>query len=173
MTSQPPRRLGMQPFDRDQVRDHLERNEMPFTVDADGDFSVTMRLTAEGQDGGLDLALFLMATGTNGEVLSIRGTANAPVPEEMWNAMIGTCNRWNAQSLFAKAYLITQEAADDTPALGRIIVEFNVPLDPGVFQLQIDEFLQQSINGIVSFWTWMAPREKPRKSKSKVWRGKS
>ena len=44
MTSQPPRRLGLQPFDRDQVRDYLERNSMPFTVDTDGDFSVNMRL---------------------------------------------------------------------------------------------------------------------------------
>lgn len=157
MTSQPPRRLGLQPFDRDQVRDYLERNSMPFTVDSDGDFSVNMRLANDEQpESGLDIAIFLMASGTNGEVYAIRGTAAAPVPEEFLGPMIGTCNRWNTQSLFNKAYVVTQDATDDNPALGRVVVEQSIPLEAGVTQMQIDEFTQQAVNGIVSFWTWLA-----------------
>ncbi len=156
MSSQHPRRLGLQPFDRDMIRDSLERREMPFTTDVDGDFSVTMRLAAEGQEVGLDLAMFLLATGTNSEVYSVRGTAAAPVPEEFWGPMIGTCNRWNAQSLFTKAYLITQDATDDSPAVGQIIVDQNVSLEPGVSQMQIDEFTHKAVDGIISFWTWLA-----------------
>lgn len=156
MSSQPPRKLGLQPFDRDMIRDCLERREMPFTTDSDGDFSVTMRLAAEGQEVGLDLAMFLLATGTNSEVYSVRGTAAAPVPEEFWGPMIGTCNRWNAQSLFTKAYLITQDATEQSPAVGQIIVDQNISLEPGASQMQIDEFTQKAVDGIISFWTWLA-----------------
>jgi Putative bacterial sensory transduction regulator len=154
--STPPRRIGLQPFDRDMIADCLERREMPFTKDSDGDFAVTMRLAADGSELGLDLALFFLAAGTNGEVYSIRGSAAAPVPEDFWGPMITTCNRWNAQSMYTKAYLITQEATEEQPALGQIVVDMNVSLEPGVSQMQIDEFTQHAVDGIVSFWGWLA-----------------
>ncbi len=155
MNSQPPRRLGIQPFDRAMIQDFLERKEMPFTTDADGDFSLTMRLTADGTEGGLDLALFLMAIGTNGEIFSVRGTANAPVPEEFFAPMAVTCNRWNSQSTFSKAFLITEETAESEPTVGRIIVEQSIPLEPGISQLQLDDLAHHAVNGVVSFWSWM------------------
>jgi hypothetical protein len=156
MTTTPPRRLGLQPFDREMIGDCLTRREMPFNTDSDGDYSVTLRLAAENQEAGLDLAVFFLATGTNGEVYTVRGSAAAPVPEEFWGPMIGTCNRWNTQSMFTKAYLITQDATEEQPGVGQIVVDMNVSLEPGVSQMQIDEFTQQAIDGIVSFWTWLA-----------------
>lgn len=137
------------------IQDFLERQEMPFTTDADGDFSVTMRLTAEGAEGGLDIALFLMSIGTNGEVFSVRGTANVPIPAEFFGHMAVTCNRWNSQSTFSKAFLIAEEVEGAEPSFGRIIVEQSIPLEPGVSQLQLDDLAQHAVNGVVSFWTWM------------------
>jgi Putative bacterial sensory transduction regulator len=141
------RRVGVQPFTRDLIRDHLDRNDLKYLVDQDGDFRVDF---AAFDDSGYEITIWLTAEGTNEDIFVIRAVSNARVPKTIWPNVIGFCNHWNMEKRYPKAFLWIP---DDTDALfAAIHLEGQFPLGAGVTQPMLDEFVSTIIGTAFSFW---------------------
>lgn len=137
----------MQPFDREMIKDHLDRNELKYLVDQDGDFRVDF---AAFDDNGFELSVWLTAEGTNEDIFVVRGLCNARVAKTLWPSVLEFCNQWNMEKRYPKAFLWIPE---DTDALfGSIHLEGQFPLPAGVTQPILDEFISTIIGTTFSFW---------------------
>ena len=142
-----PRRIGVQPFDRDMIKNHLERNDLKHLVDQDGDLRVDF---AAFDDSGYEFSVWLTAEGTNEDIFVIRALANARVPKTQWPVVTAFCNKWNMEKRYPKAFLWIP---DDTEQLfGAIHLEGQFPLAAGVTQMILDEFISTIIGTSFSFW---------------------
>ena len=148
-----PRRVGVQPFDRDMVRDHLDRESLKYEIDADGDFHLVFAPPVEGAP---QLGVWITAEGTNGDILVIRVRGDALVPKTLWPETTSLCNQWNRDRRFPKAYLYVPDEPETL--FGQITLEGQFPLAAGCTQPMVDEFVSTIITTSMAFWTWMAER---------------
>lgn len=145
------RHIGVRPFDRDMIKDHLDRNGLKHLVDQDGDFRVDF---AAFDNSGYEISIWLTAEGTNEDIFVIRALSTARVPKTLWPATIEFCNKWNMEKRYPKAFLWLPE---DTDALfGAIHLEGQFPLAAGVTQPLLDEFISTLIGTSFSFWEAVA-----------------
>ena len=110
-TNGAPRQVGVRPFDRDMVRDHLDRNGLKFFVDQDGDYRVDFSAFS---DAGYEITIWLTAEGTNEDIFVIRALApNVSVPKTIWLDVMQACNTWNMEKRYPKAFLFLPPDSDD------------------------------------------------------------
>ena len=149
-TAGPTRRVGVQPFDRGMVKDHLERQSLKYLVDQDGDFRVDF---AAFSDEGYELTVWLTAEGTNEDIFVIRTIANARIAKTLWLDVMQACNQWNMEKRYPKAFLFLPTDSDEL--FGAIHLEGQFPLAAGVTQPILDEFINTIIGTSFSFWEWI------------------
>jgi hypothetical protein len=145
-----PRRIGVQPFDRSMIRNHLEQQELKFLVDQDGDFRVDF---AAFSDQGYELTVWLTAEGTNEDIFVVRTISNAQIPKTLWLDVMQACNKWNMEKRYPKAFLFVPNSPDEL--FGAIHLEGQFPLAAGVTQPILDEFINTVIGTSFSFWEWI------------------
>jgi hypothetical protein len=141
------RRLGVQPFSREMVQDHLERMELKFTTDDDGDFSVDFSLNDEEE---IVLRVVMTAEGPNDDIFVIRGVTNLMVPKTLWPKVIAGCNQWNQERRYPKAYLFVPP--DEDTLFGTIHLEGQFPLGAGVTQPLVDDLITTLVQTSFAFW---------------------
>ena len=146
-----PRRMGVQPFDRAMIQDHLERNDLKFTTDEDGDFRVDFAPVAEG---GPEISVWLTAEGANEDIFVIRVVANAAIPKTSWPGIVDACNRWNQEKRYPKAFLMIPVNVEELFA--PVHLEGQFPMSAGATQPMVDEFISTIIGTGFSFWQWLA-----------------
>ena len=147
----PPRRLGITPFERSMIKDHLDRFDLKSTVDADGDFRVEF---AASEETGVDITFWLTAEGTNEDIFVVRAIGNVAVPKTIWPQVVWACNQWNLEKRYPKAYLMLPPNTDEL--FGQVHLEGQFPLSAGVTQPILDEFLTTIISTSFAFWEWVA-----------------
>jgi Putative bacterial sensory transduction regulator len=144
------RRVGVQPFERSMIKDHLERQNLKYLVDQDGDFRVDF---AAFSDDGYELTVWMTAEGTNEDIFVIRTIANARIPKTLWLDVMQACNQWNMEKRYPKAFLFLPN--DPEELFGSIHLEGQFPLAAGVTQPVLDEFINTIIGTSFSFWEWI------------------
>lgn len=150
--SDTPKRVGIRPFDRDMIKDHLDSRDMQYEVDDDGDFQFGIKGSEEAE---LTLAVFLGAEGTNEDILVVRAVGMAAIPKDMWMPVMSACNQWNLERRYPKAYLAVggDPTADD--AHGEVHLEGQFPLGAGVTQPLVDDLISETVSSALGFWQWM------------------
>ena len=139
------RKLGVQPFDREMIKDHLERHELKYLIDSDGDFRVDF-----STDHGFSISALLLADGTNEDVFVMNVVSSVAVPKTIWSKLIFFCNRWNAETRYPKAYVAIPQ---DLEALfAAVHLEAQFPLSAGVTQPLMDEFINTIMATGIQFW---------------------
>ncbi len=152
-SDQAPRRLGVQPFEREMVRDHLERQQLTFETDSDGDFHLVF---APPREGSPRVDAWITAEGTNGDILVVRARGEALVPKTLWPETMALCNQWNRDRRFPKAYLYVPDEPESL--WGQITLEGQFPLAAGCTQPMVDECISTIITTALGFWEWMSER---------------
>lgn len=141
---------GIQPFERPMIQDHLERNDLKFTCDEDGDFRVDFQPFAELAP---EITVWLTAEGANEDIFVVRVLANAGIPKTIWPQVVEACNKWNQEKRYPKAFLFIPE---DVEALfAPIHLEGQFPMAAGATQPQVDEIITTIIGTGFSFWQWV------------------
>jgi Putative bacterial sensory transduction regulator len=133
------------PFTRSMIQDHLERNELQFEIDDDGDFRVNF-----STNHGFTITALLMADGTNHDVFVSNVVSSMPIPKTLWPKFIFFCNRWNAETRYPKAYVSIPQ--DLTALYAAIHLEGQFPLSAGVSQAIMDEFINTMLGSGIQFW---------------------
>ncbi len=141
------RRLGVQPFSREMVQDHLDRMELKFVTDDDGDFTVDFGLNDEEE---ILLRVLMSAEGPNEDIFVIRGVTNLMVPKTLWPKVMAGCNQWNQERRYPKAYLFVPE--NEETLFGTIHLEGQFPLGAGVTQPLVDELITTLVQTSFAFW---------------------
>jgi hypothetical protein len=140
-----PRRIGVVPFDRSMIRDHLDRHDLKYLVDQDGDFRVDF-----ATDHGFTISALLLAEGTNADIFVLNVMCTQLVPKTLWPKAIYFCNRWNTETRYPKAYL--QVPADIEELFAGIHLEGQFPMSAGTTQAIVDEIINVIIGTGISFW---------------------
>jgi hypothetical protein len=146
-----PRRLGVVPFDLALVRDFLDREKIPFTVDGDGDFVVNFGPHAVH---GFDVTTFLMAQGVNGESYALRSVSNIRLGEMFIQPAVAACNNWMMHNMMPMAFVVGETLDDEIH--GAIVLQYHFPLSAGVTQPIVDEFTTNFFGAASAFWEWFA-----------------
>lgn len=144
------RRLGVQPFDRDMIKAHLDQAELKYTVDDDGDYRVDFAAAEEGQP---ELSFWLSAEGTNDDIFVVRCVTNLGVDKTLWPQAVMACNQWNTEKRYPKAYLWV--SSDPEALFGQIRLESQYPVGAGVIQPLIDDWIATTFGTSFGFWEWM------------------
>jgi hypothetical protein len=158
-----PKRIGIAPFDRDMIVEHLTSRSIEYDIDDDGDFR--FGLSIEGNDD-FPLAVFLGAEGTNEDILVLRAIGMVAIPQEGWMQVMSACNQWNIERRFPKAALVISnvepgnvEPGDGVPEgttqAGQVHLMAHFPLGAGVTQPLVDDLISENIGGALQFWQWM------------------
>ncbi len=142
-----PRKIGVQPFSRDMIRDHLQRMELAFVTDDDGDFTADFSLNDEEE---IVLRVVFTAEGPNEDIFVIRGVTNLMVPKTLWPKVMAGCNQWNQERRYPKAYLFVP--TDEETLFGTIHLEGQFPLGAGVTQPLVDELITTLVQTSFAFW---------------------
>jgi hypothetical protein len=146
----PPRRAGITPLSREMIKDHLERNDLKFMIDQDGDFRVDFAAFA---DGAPETTVWITIEGANEDIFVIRVIGQKAVAKTMWPQLVAACNQWNMEKRYPKAFLFIP--SDTSELFGQIHLEGQFPLAAGVTQPQLDEFISTVIGTGFSFWQWL------------------
>jgi hypothetical protein len=146
----PPRRVGITPLSPEMITDHLERNDLKFAIDQDGDYLVDFAAFAEGAP---EVRVWLTIEGANEDIFVIRVIGQRPVPKTLWPQLVAACNQWNMEKRYPKAFLFIP--ADTAELFGQVHLEGQFPLAAGVTQPQLDEFISTIIGTGFSFWHWL------------------
>lgn len=137
------------PFSREMIKDHLDRTELKYLVDQDGDFRVDFAPFAPEAP---EISVWITAEGTNEDILCIRVIGHLAVPKTIWPQAVMACNQWNMEKRYPKAYLMIPP---DTAALfGQVHLEGHFPMGAGVTAPQLDEYINTVIGTGFSFWQW-------------------
>jgi hypothetical protein len=153
-----PKRIGIAPFDRDMIVEHLTSRSIEYDIDDDGDFR--FGLSIEGNDD-FPLAVFLGAEGTNEDILVLRAIGMVAIPQEGWMQVMSACNQWNIERRFPKAALVISNvepgegAPEGTTQAGQVHLMAHFPLGAGVTQPLVDDLISENIGGALQFWQWM------------------
>lgn len=145
------RRIGIRPFDRDMIKDHLDRAELVATIDEDGDYRVDFQAA---QEGAPELSFWLSAEGTNEDIFVIRCVTNLAVDKTLWPQAVMACNQWNTEKRYPKAYLWVGN--DPESLFGQIRLEAQFPVGAGVIQPLIDDWIATVFGTSFGFWDWIA-----------------
>jgi Putative bacterial sensory transduction regulator len=137
--------LGVQPFMRPMIQDHLDRNNLKYNVDDDGDFRIDF-----STEHGFVITALLLADGTNQDVFVTNIVSNVAVPKTIWPKVIFFCNRWNAETRYPKAYLAIPE--DVSALFAGVHLEGQFPLAAGIPQALLDEFITTMLGTGIAFW---------------------
>jgi hypothetical protein len=135
----------VQPFARHMIKDHLDRNNLKYLVDQDGDFRVDF-----STEHGFTITAILLADGTNHDVFVTNMVSNIGVPKTLWPKVIFFCNRWNAETRYPKAYLAVP--ADVEELFAAVHLEGQFPLTAGLSQGLMDEFINTMLATGIAFW---------------------
>ncbi len=149
----PPKRMGIRPFDRDMIKEHLDTREMSYDTDDDGDFQFGLKVSED--EDGITLAIFLGAEGTNGDICVVRAIGMAAIPREMWMPVMSACNQWNLERRYPKAYLAVGGDPSSPEAQGEVHLESQFPLGAGVTQPLVDDLISETLSSALAFWQWM------------------
>ncbi len=140
----PPR---AEPFTREMIEADLCQRGVHFLRDEDGDFRVD--LNCEGSPE--QVIVWLVAEGDGDTTYRITGLApHRPVPST-WAEALERCNAWNREHRWPKAVVFGGE--DDW----RIVGHCDIDLAAGVTRPQIASVTNRTVDGILEFWTWLAP----------------
>jgi hypothetical protein len=150
MADSAPRRLGIQPFDREMIKDHLDRAELKYLIDQDGDYRVDFAAAEEGQP---ELSFWLSAEGTNEDIFVIRCVTNIGIDKTMWPQAAMACNQWNTEKRYPKAYLWIGD--DPETLFGQMRLESQYPVGAGVIQPLIDDWITTMFGTSFQFWEWL------------------
>lgn len=123
----------------------LTAEHITFAADPEGDLATRW---SEG------FVLYAMPRGEHGEILCVTVYLDQRVGAGEIRQAAEFCNRWNAESLWPKAYVRpvgAAEAAGDAPAAdpeyGLVMAELNVDLEFGVSDEQLRGLLVSAISG--------------------------
>lgn len=145
------RPVGVRPFGRDMLVDHLERCAPEYDDNDDGDLHLGFKIF-ESDDHVLNV--WLTAEGANEDILVVRAVANLAVPKTLWPHVMSVCNAWNKDKRFPKAFL---QVPEDVDALwGTIHLEGQFPLSAGCTQPMVDEMVSTTISTAFAFWQEVA-----------------
>ncbi|MFC8190133.1 YbjN domain-containing protein [Cellulomonas sp. NPDC057328] len=118
------------PLTQERITETLERREMRYGVDDDGDIGGYW-------DGHL---FYFFRLGDNGAYLQVRGRWNRPVPVSELDAVTRLVNEWNAERLWPKGYVRAEDAH-----VG-VYAEHTVDYQHGLTDDQLDTHLACSIS---------------------------
>lgn len=122
---------SLAPLTKDRIKSVLERLEIAYSVDSDGDVGA-------GWEAG---SFFFLVEGQSEELLCVRGQWRARLTPSEYGQAIEVCNDWNRETRWPKTY--ARHADEDTVAIN---AELNIDFEQGV----TDEQLQQQIQCVVS-----------------------
>jgi len=139
----------VQNFDRSMIETHLRRRALQFLTDSDGDFVAQFRYDEE--IGG-ELTVQYMAEGSQNEIYTLRVRSSRTIPKNSWGRAIMSCNTWNKERRWPKAYLYVRDSMTDSS--GEIILEEQIDLEKGVHQELLDDFTETVEGTAFAFWKW-------------------
>lgn len=140
------------------IKDYLERRELRFTVDEDGDFRLDF-VTEATQT----LSVLLMADGSDANIFVINVIGTTMVPKTLWPKFIDFCNRWNTETRYPKSYL--QIPADTDALFAAVHLEGQYPLGSGISQGLLDELITTILSTSFAFWGTRHRRESLRRAR--------
>jgi Putative bacterial sensory transduction regulator len=143
------------PFDKEMIVTHMKSRELEYDVDDDGDFRFAL---AVENGNNINMAVFLGAEGTNGDVLSIRGIGMVNIPPDGWMQVMSACNQWNIDRRYPKAALVISELDEPVGGAtqtGQVHLMAHYPLGAGVTQPLVDDLITETLGGGLQFWQWM------------------
>lgn len=127
----------IEPFSIDRVAAYLRTKELRFTQDDDGDVFLTIN----------NNQLVIAAVGKQQEVLTLGGTWQVSAPIETRARMQELCNDWNRDRMWPKTYV----TVDDHGAV-KLRAEYNVDLEYGVSDLQLEQLLDCGLSSSMQFF---------------------
>jgi hypothetical protein len=137
-------------FTRDMIRRYLDGQGLAYLRDAAGDFRVDF-----AHDDDLDCAIsfWVMAVGSQGEILGVEARSTKRFPRENWDWALYVVNEWNKRMRYPKAYFFVSDPDEDRT--GEIRLDQYVDLEKGVHQELFDSIVFTIMGGATRFWSWM------------------
>lgn len=129
-------------FGRGMIKRVLDDMKIHYLRDSDEDFVI---MFAEDEDAGCELHVFVMAAGSDDEILAIRVLSDAKIKSHDVGLKYRVCNTWNRDKRWPKAYV------DDD---GDFILEEQIDLEKGIHQELLRDYIATTIAAGNKFWEW-------------------
>ena len=137
----------VQHFNRGMLKSYLKSNGLHYLRDQDNDFVINF----SGDDEiGCDLAVWLITSSNNADVLDIMIEGQKPIPKAQWGQALTVCNEWNKSTRWPKAFLQVNDPSKDT--VGKILLKEAIDLEKGVHQELLDDYIDTSVSASIQFW---------------------
>ncbi len=140
-------------FDRSMIEKALRSFDLKFLRDEDNDFVVRF---GRGKNLSCDLVFLFSLGGKNSEIFEIQVIADYAIPRRNWGQTLLSCNKWNREKRWPKAYLSMKDAEGE----GNIVLEAQIDMEKGIHQEFVDQFTGAILAAWLEFWRWAIQDEK-------------
>jgi hypothetical protein len=137
-------------FDRSMIEQCLRKIGWRFLVDSDGDFEIRINYD---EDMNCQLNVNFLVQGTEQTIYAIRVTSDKRFPKNQWGQAVMTCNTWNKDKIWPKAYFSVKDPDRDT--FGTIVLEYYFDFEQGVHQELFDDMTLNIVGSANAFWEWI------------------
>lgn len=137
-------------FDRRMIKNFLDKAELNYFTDKDGDFTINF---AYDEELGCELSFWFIVTGSNDEIYQVLISSDKDIPKSQWARVLMLCNTWNEEMRWPKVYLHIDDIDNDTT--GNILLEEQIDLEQGIHQELLNDYTETILSTSFQFWKWM------------------